>query len=221
MSQQITIPNHDDAMLRAAENVFSWADQFIVDSPESYEFAADNIKAMKRQHNELEALRKSILRPYDEVRARIQSLFTPALGYIKKGTDILGNKMLEYREAERREAQAKARAEADRLRQEQEALAALADECGDTEAAEEVRAQPVYVPVAEPVTAAGTWTTTRWHAELTDIVALCAAVAEGKAPAELVQLNQPAANRLATALKGAVSYPGVRIYSTTSLASRA
>jgi len=221
MSQQITIPNYDDAKLRAAENVFSWADQFTVNSPESYACAADELKAMKRQYNELEALRKSIVRPLDEARSKIQKLFAPALAYLDKGQAAVKKKMLDYQEAAQRAAQEAARAEADRLRQEQEALAALAEECGETEAAEDVRAQPVYVPVAEPVAAAGTWTTTRWHAELTDIVALCAAVAEGKAPAELVQINQPAANRLATALKGAVSYPGVRFESSKSMASRA
>ena len=75
---------------------------------------------------------------------------------------------------------------------EAERLALLAEKCGDPETAEDLRGQEVYLPVAAPVAAEGTWTTTRWHAELTDIIALCKAV----------------------------SYPGLRFVSNKSLAVR-
>ena len=128
--------------------------------------------------------------------------------------------MLDYRAAEQRAAQEAARIEAERLRKEQEALATMAEQCGDPETAEDLRGQSVHVPVAAPVAADGTWPVTRWTAELTDIRLLCAAIAAGAAPEELVQLNQPAANRMASALRDAVSYPGLRFVSTTSLAVR-
>ena len=217
----VSIPKHDDSQLRAAETAFHLAEQFPVTSPDAYICAADEIKSIKRQHKELDALRKSIVKPLDEARARIQTLFKPALDYLDRAEATIERKMLDYRAAEQRAAQEAARAEAERLRAEQEALATMAEKCGDPETAEDLRGQHVHVPVAAPVAAEGTWTTTRWHAELTDIIALCKAVADGTAPAELVQLNQPAANRMASALRDAVSYPGLRFVSTTSLAVRA
>jgi len=217
----VSIPAPDNAPMRAAEVAFDWAYQFPVDSPESYSCAADELKAMKRQTKDLDALRKSLVKPLDEARARIQMLFTPALDYLARAEKIIGRKMLDYRAEEQRAAQAAARAEAERLRQQQEADAALAEMMGEDEIAEDLREQDIHVPIAAAPTAEGTWTVTRWHAELIDIEALCAAVAAGTAPVDLVQINQAAANRLAMALKGAVKYPGVRFVSTESLAVRA
>ena len=128
--------------------------------------------------------------------------------------------MLDYRAEEQRAAQAAARAEAERLRLANEDLATVAEQYGDTDRADDLREQDVHVPVAAAPTAEGTWPVTRWHAELTDIHALCAAVAAGTVDAEIVQINQAAANRLATALKGAVRYPGLRFVATESLAVR-
>ena len=216
----VSIPAPDNAPMRAAEIAFGWAEQFPVTSPVSYACAADELKAMKRQTKDLDALRKSLVKPLDEARSRIQDLFKPALDYLTRAEKIIGSKMLDYRAEEQRIAQAAARAEAERQRLANEELAAVAEQYGDIDRAEDLRDQGIHVPVAAPPTAEGTWTVTRWHADLIDIEALCAAVAAGTADAELVQLNQAAANRLATALKGAVKYPGLRFVATESLAVR-
>ena len=217
----VSIPAPDNAPMRTAEIAFNWAEQFPVDSPASYACAADELKAMKRQTKDLDALRKSLVKPLDEARARIQMLFTPALDYLTRAEKIIGRKMLDYRAEEQRAAQAAARAEAERVRVANEEMAAVAEQYGDTDRAEDLREQDIHVPIAAAPTAEGTWTVIRWHAELIDIEALCAAVAAGTVDAEIVQLNQAAANRLATALKGAVTYPGLRFVATESLAVRA
>lgn len=221
-TQMISIPTPDPTPLREAELALAWAKQFPITSPAAYACAAEERKSIKRQWKALEELRKKTLKPFDDGRKGVQALFTPALDALKEADDIVERGMLDYRAAEQRAAQDAARAEAERLRAEQEALAAMAEQCGDPETAEDLRGQHVHVhvPVAAPVAAEGAWPTTRWHAELTDIIALCKAVADGTAPADLVQLNQPAANRLASALRDAVSYPGLRFVSTTSLAVR-
>ena len=216
----VSIPAPDNAPMREAELALSWARQFLITSPESYKCAAEERKGVKRQWKALEELRKKTLRPLYESSKAVNALFTPALDCLKEADDIIERGMLYYRAEEQRAAQAAARAEAERLRQQQEADAALAEMMGEDEIAETLREQDVHVPVAAPPTAEGTWTVTRWHAELIDIEALCAAVADGKAPADLVQLNQAAANRLATAIKGAVKYPGLRFVATESLAVR-
>jgi hypothetical protein len=216
----VSIPTPDTTPLREAELALAWAAKLSIASTDDYALAAVEIKSVKRQHKELDALRKSIVKPLDEARARIQTLFKPALNYLDKAETIIEGKMLAYQTEQRWAAEEAARTEAERLRTEQEALATMAEQCGDPETAEDLRGQHVHVPVAAPVAAEGTRPVTRWTAELTDIIALCKAVADGAAPAELVQLNQPAANRLATALRDAVSYPGLRFVSTTSLAVR-
>jgi len=216
----VSIPAPDPTPLREAELALAWAKQFPITSSESYACAAEERKSMKRQWKALEALRTKTLKPIDESRKGVNALFAPALDALKEADDIMERGMLDYRAAEQRAAQEAARIEAERLSQEQEALATMAEKCGDPETAEDLRGQHVHVPVAAPVAADGTWPVTRWHAEMTDIIALCKAVADGTAPAELVQLNQPAANRMASALRDAVSYPGLRFVSTTSLAVR-
>lgn len=219
-TQMISIPAPDNTPLREAELALAWARQFPITSPESYACAAEERKSIKRQWKALEELRKKTLKPIDDARKGVQALFTPALDALKEADDIMERGMLDYRSAEQRAAQEAARIEAERLRKEQEALATMAEQCGDPETAEDLRGQSVHVPVAAPVAADGTWPVTRWTAELTNIRLLCAAIAAGAAPEELVQLNQPAANRMATALRDAVSYPGLRFVSTTSLAVR-
>ena len=220
-TQMVNVSIPDPTPLHEAELALAWAKQFPIASPESYACAAEERKSMKRQWRALEELRKKTLKPFDDGRRGVQALFTPALDALKEADDIMERGMLDYRAAEQRAAQEAARIEAERLRKEQEALATMAEKCGDPETAEDLRGQEVHVPVAAPVAADGTWPVTRWTAEMTDIIALCKAVADGTAPAELVQLNQPAANRMASALRDAVSYPGLRFVSTTSLAVRA
>lgn len=103
------------------------------------------------------------------------------------------------------EAEARAEADAKAKREQAEADARASDE------------QDVVVPeVPEPPDGAPDL----WHAELVDIRALCAAIAAGKAPADLVQFSQDAGNRLATALKDSADVPGLRFVSTKSMAVR-
>lgn len=59
-----------------------------------------------------------------------------------------------------------------------------------------------------------------WRAELVDIRELCRAIADGKAPADLVRFEQAAGNRLATALKDSAEVPGVRFTREESMAVR-
>ena len=105
------------------------------------------------------------------------------------------------------------------------ALAVQAESAGATEeTVQEIILTPIPIPA--PIVAptyqrtSGIGTTQRWHAEITDIKALCRAVAEGKASAELVMGNMPALNKLAVALKGTMSIPGCRAVSEASISVR-
>lgn len=76
-----------------------------------------------------------------------------------------------------------------------------------------VNVPPVVLPKATPKMEGGPVYRTVWSAACIDIVALCRAVADGKASPELVLPNMPALNRMATALKDSMNIPGVRAVS--------
>lgn len=78
---------------------------------------------------------------------------------------------------------------------------------------ETVYVPPVVIPKAVPKLSGGPVFQERWAAEVTDLRALCRAVAEGKASTECVTGNMVVLNRMATALKSTMSIPGVRAYS--------
>jgi hypothetical protein len=121
----------------------------------------------------------------------------------------------------RREEQARLEAEA-RKRAEDEALAsaAQAEAEGDTATAEAIISEPVQIaPVVAPRTApapsrlsAGR---TIWSAEVTNLMALVKAIADGKQSITLIEANIPALNKMATALKSSMNIPGVVAKSKT------
>lgn len=132
------------------------------------------------------------------------------------------------REQRARQAEEQRRLEAEerrRLEDEQVAEAATAEAAGDRESAEMIlAAPPAPVVIAAPPCyqrVHGVSTVERWHAEVTDLVALAAAVGAGQQPTELLLPNQAALNRLAAALKSALAVPGVRAVRTDTARVRA
>jgi hypothetical protein len=124
------------------------------------------------------------------------------------------------REEQRRlEAEARAREEAERL----EEAAALEAE-GRNKEAEEVLATPApTVMVAPPPPApkvAGIAPREVWRARVTDKAALVAAVAAGKAPLALLEINQTALDGMARALKSEFVLPGCEPVRETTIAAR-
>ncbi|HEX5431516.1 MAG TPA: hypothetical protein VFW83_06095 [Bryobacteraceae bacterium] len=130
-------------------------------------------------------------------------------------------------EAEQRriqeEAERKARVEAERLQAEalesqiEEAEAAGASENEVLAIIEQPRPvmQPVVVPVYERTK--GVSTLTVYSAEVFDMKALCRAVAEGRASANLVTPNNTALNQMARAMKETFNIPGVRLITSTNV----
>jgi len=126
--------------------------------------------------------------------------------------------MSDYDEEQRRIAEAEARRlqeiarKAEEERRLQEAI--LAEEAGEKEEAAAILEEPVYVPPvqvqkATPKLQGGPVYREVWSARVTDIRALCRAVADGKASPECVMGNMPTLNRMATALKATMQIPGV------------
>lgn len=124
------------------------------------------------------------------------------------------------------ENQRKAEEEARRIEEEARLQLALqAEEMGASEeTTKEILETPI--PVERPVVpqtfqrTAGVSTRQTWKAEVTDLKALCRAVADGKASIEFIQPNMPALNGLARALKSTMQIPGVRAVPETGVSVR-
>lgn len=217
---ELKIATPDNAPMLAAEAALLEAESITINSPSQLMAADETLKGIKRKWKDIEATRKSLLAPLDEGRARIQAFFKPPLDFLAKAESIYKRKIMDYQAEERRIAQEVARKEADRLRKLDEAKAKRAEKSRNTARAEELRERKIIVPVVPTTTLAGNSTRELWRAELVDIRALCAAIAAGKAPADLVQFSQDAGNRLATALKDSADVPGLRFVRTKSMAVR-
>lgn len=113
-----------------------------------------------------------------------------------------------------------------RLEEEARLAAAVeAEQAGATEA--EVQAvieEPVFVaPVIAAPTfnkATGTSNPVTWSAQVVDMKKLCAEIAAGRQPETLLVPNQPVLNKMAVALKSALSIPGVKAVSTQGVRFR-
>jgi hypothetical protein len=169
---------------------------------------------------------KAITSAYDAEQERIRKAEEERLAAIARKEEE------ERRRIEQERLEAERKAEEERLLKEAEAAKARGDkEAADAllnaavesnEQSKEVAAAlaqepiyvpPVVVPKSVPKMAGGPVYREMWLAEVTDIKALCLAVATGKASTECVLGNMPVLNRQAAALKGTLNIPGVRSYS--------
>jgi uncharacterized membrane protein YqiK len=169
---------------------------------------------------------KALMSAYDAEQERIRKAEEDRLRKIAEDEEK------ERRRAEQERLEAERKAEEDRLLAEAQA----AKDRGDNETAElltnaavetseaikeqsaAIAQEPIYVapivvPKTTPKMAGGPVYREVWAAEVTDIKALCLAVATGKASPECVTGNMVALNRMAVALKGTMNIPGVKAYS--------
>jgi hypothetical protein len=135
----------------------------------------------------------------------------------------------ERRERERAEEEARQR-QAEARKAEQEAAlrdAVALEEAGELEAAEEIleaaehAPEPVVEPEPQLAKVAGVHNTTRWSAEVTDLLQLVKFVSEHPEHLEAIKPNMTYLNQLARAQRSRMKVDGVRPVSITSKTVRA
>lgn len=163
-------------------------------------FWAPEKEMASKLHKSLVAKEKSMLEPVEaEKAAKVASM----------------RKWADEQERLRREEQARAEEEARRAAEEAALAQAVALEANGHKAAAEaviaapVVAPPVYVPKTTPA-GFGQFTRKTWKAEVMDMMELVKAVASGQVPIQAIQADMVFLGAQARALKGALSYPGVR-----------
>lgn len=209
----------------AIQEVFE-AQGLAVTTREDYEIGQIYMGRIKQRIKMLEEERMAQTRPLDESKKRIIDFFRPHLQRLNDAKEHLNQVMVKWteeqerrrREEERRlQEEARKRAEEEALRQALEAEAA-----GEKEEAEQIIAEPVYVPpikvMSEVPKSKESHIRETWSAEIIDVLALVKSIAEGKTDIQTIEpnhliKNHPFLNTLATRYNKTLNIPGVRAVS--------
>jgi hypothetical protein len=192
-----------------------------ITSRDDYEYAQMGMKEVKDRIKTLEEIRMSQTRPLDESKKRIIDFFRAPLQKLNDAKEYLNQIMVRWAEDQeriRREEERRLQEEA-RKRAEEEALrqAIEAEEAGEKEEAEQIMAEPVYVPpikvVSEIPKSKESHIRETWSAEGIDLMATVKAIAEGKAPLQAIEYDMTFLNGQARSYKQSLNIPGVRAVS--------
>jgi hypothetical protein len=230
MQAEQTIPKEitDAVVAETAQRVsiVDRASSIVVRSAPELEDANSFLRGVKKAAEEIDERRRSMTKPIDESKKRIMDFFRTPLERLAEAERIVKRTIAGYlteQERIRREAEARARAAAEAERRRLEEQAKRQEARGNPEAAETTReiAQSVTTPIAAPVERpAGLSMRKTYRAKVVDHLELVKAVAEGKAPLNLITPNQSALDGMARALKESFQVPGCRLETETGIASR-
>jgi hypothetical protein len=224
------IPAETIVLTSPVEGMLTKARAYVISTVDQYTGAASQLKEIKAKAKELEEKRTGIVKPMNEAVKRVNEFFKAPLQFLTDAEAAIKKSMITYDNEQARllrEQQAKlqeeARKEQVRIAELAEKTAAQCEEKGDTWSAAEIRESVpvVSAPILadNKVKVAGISTRTTWSGEVTDKMALIKAVAEGNAPATLLEVNMPALNQMARALKGEMIYPGTKAVATQNIAA--
>ncbi len=117
------------------------AESYVIDCPEMYEAAADDLKAVKAKYKAIEAQRVEIVGPLNKAVKAVNELFRPPLDFLEKAETTLKGRLIAYdQEQERLRREEQARLEAER-RAEQERLRREAEEAARVEREARLKAE--------------------------------------------------------------------------------
>lgn len=123
-------------------------------------------------------------------------------------------------EAKRQEAERKEREKLEEQAKNAEAKGKSEKAEALREQAEQVVVQPTFVAPAPAPKTNGAAFKKVWKGECTDLLALCKAIAEGRAPVSLIVASQSEINAYAKVIKDTMQVPGLKISEVTEMAVR-
>ena len=128
-----------DALMAPAQRALASAKLFVIDSPALYEEAGHDLRAIRKRIDDLDGLRKSLVKPFQDAVANANAVFKGPIDVLKEAGSVLGDTMLTYQREQERKAEEErqaAAAAAQRERERLQAEAAAAQAKADAEAAE-------------------------------------------------------------------------------------
>lgn len=231
----IAIPDGQEIKIieSKAGDIVSRANALTVKSQAEYDGCADFLRAIKN-------LKKQIDQTFDDPIKRAHEAHKAIVAAKKAHFDPLDNaerivkqKSLEWFQEERRRVQEEqrrldeaARKAEERRKAELEAQAKRHEENGNLDKAQERRDMAAEVVIQAPIAenrvekAEGQAIKTVWRAEVTDLVALCRAIGEGKLPPTMVEPCMKNLNALARTMQDKMAYPGVKFVAEQTLSVR-
>lgn len=224
---RIDLPDRED-MNRRAQAALDMATDYPVADDESYQLAADELKAIKAKAKELEQKRVSITSHLLSAKKAIDDLFRVPQDRLAEAERRLKAAMLAYSEeverkaeAARKEAEEAQRAAAQRAAEAERAAAQAGDAQAAMEAAVAAIDAQVQMVVSTPAApkAAGVSVRKTVKARVTDKAAFVKFIAESSSLLELVDINESKLNQMAKALGGHLNYPGVEVFEEKTLAA--
>lgn len=223
-----TLIQYDTPKLPTVGSAQAKAAIVMIDDQTTYEIASDIVASIKGRRKEIDEMRKSIVDPINKAKDAVQAIFVPVLADYDAAEKIVKTKMISY-VTEQEAIRIREQAEADRIAREAalnaEKEAAKLEKKGHVEAAEAVRemAAVASAPVVAPtVTQLGGNSVRKvWKARVTDKQAFVNAAANVEGLLTLVDVNQPALNKLGAATNGAMKIAGVEFYQESVMAVRA
>lgn len=221
------IPTKDEKEVQSLVSIVDEYRNFDVTSVDDCQHAADILGKYKTRLNDLEERRKLITKPLDDAKKSVMDLFRPAADAIKTLEGILKPKIVAFQrkqEEEQRRLQAEAEAKARKERERLEKRAEQAREKGQEEKAAALEQQAVTTVAAAPAVVeqkvSGISSRKTWKAKVTDVRALCKAIADGDIPASVIDFKQSELDRFAATWQNSKDFPGIQIYQDTTIATR-
>lgn len=218
------------ALVNNAGSLVAEAKPITITSAIDYTVAAEQMQKVKGISKSLDAARKELTKPLDEEKTKIMDQFKPLIGALYDAECLIKKGMIAFDQEQdrlRRIAEAEAAERARKEREKLEAQALKAAEKGKDEKAEALIEQAASVvaapvPALAPVSVSGIAKKMEYSAEVTDLLALVKAVAEGRAPINMLQADMKVLNGLAKSLKESFDgmYPGVRLVKEAKIAAR-
>lgn len=200
-----------------------------VDTPETYNSAADFLKELKSAQKKVTdwfgPMKKKAHEAWKSITTREKEVLEP----LQQAEQQIKGKMIVWKQEQdrkRREEERKLQAEAEeRARRERERLRKKAEKLKTPEKQEEYRraADEVQVPVvtvqSEVPKASGISTRKIWKAKIANKKAFIQAAINDENLLAFITLDESALNRVAQATKGKISYPGIEFYEHETMAA--
>ncbi len=229
----VTVEKSDEALFKQSANWLEIAESYEIITPDVAVNASESLRKVKALYKHIEQKRTAATRPINQALREINSWFKPAKQWLKDAEDLLKGKLLTYQaEQDRiaREAQRKADEEARKERVKLENAAALAEQAGMADRAEELKeeieVQEIETQEAPAIQSAapkleGVHTRITWKAEVTNKLALVKFIAESRNDLlGMIQIDQSKLNGYARLLKEEFDMPGVEAKAEKSIAAR-
>lgn len=229
MSDFISINEEELERVQSLALMKANAETTVVEDNNQYLMAGEFISRITIRIHELEAIRKKLKAPILEAGHNVDDLFRRPIQQGKEAKRTIQTTMLKYTtkiKEEQRQADVEAAKKLEEQKEKSEQKALEEMEAGNEEAAQEIL-DKIDIPYTQeylndPVLpkAPGISARSNWKCCLVDFTKLVQAVAQNKAPINLIQLNQTAANQYAKAVKDTLQVPGLEFYNDETLAVR-